>query len=480
MNNLNSISEYQKLIFSKGLDESSIDAQNLGNIKNLSENYPFVVFITNLTNDGSIDGNYNIMNLWLEGKRLTRFIGVSKENSEIRVGNHTLQLKFDYDSGLLGIYDKNTLDRVEIDSCIFENMDRIIESIPYNSELPFYINSKTNEFKIRYKFIGTNDTDNIGNVSKSLIYDDLRYFLETKNEPESTESNKEQYVVCTYSIKESTGGLPTTINYESAYSDEVTTNKLNLVLYLNPISYNISINNTIITESFECDNNKTYSIKLNFEPSNINSINEHQIYVELFAKNINIIGGDSSIIQDNDGMHQQLPIIGGTCNFTIQTPSVEFNLQHNAQLNFKIKYVLNNEERVYSNLSKSVDVIINGDQSDKYFYFGYENPMDENFDTSLLQNFTNIGASILYDSLNDTDDHTGQYFYCAIPYTYKDIVKPRWYAYTINQNETRTYVDCRSWFSYNGENDNNQIKINGIRYVVYKRSKDGKFYGLIK
>ena len=463
MNNLNSISEYQKIIFSKGLDESSIGVQSLNGIKNISGDYPFVVFITNLPNDASIDGNYPITNLWVEGKRLTRFIGIKKDNSEIHVGNHTLQLKFDYESGLLGIYDKNTLDRIEIYQCSFKNINGVVETQLYNNGTSFIINAIDNEFNIKYKFVGTDDTDNISNVSKSLVYDDLTYFSEENTESDTPESNKEQYVTVSYLIKESTYDVEKTIGYESTYSDDASTNDLKLKLYLNPKEYNILINDNDIKNNgyINCENNKSYSIKLNFAPSNINSFNEHQIYVKLTANNVNIVG--SSIAQ----------IIGGTCSFTIQTPSVQFNSYLNAELNFEVKYVLNNDnvEHTYNGLSKTINVIISGDQSDKYFYFGYENPMNDNFDISLLQNIGEIGSSILYDGFNDLIDHTDDTFYCAIPYAYKELVKPRWYAW---ENSKPNYLECTSWFTYN------EKIINGINYVVYTRRKTGNFYGLIK
>ena len=111
MNNiLNNMSDFEKIIFVNNINEDTIRVN--GGMRPISTQYPFVLFLTNQTiNDGAI----KISNLWHNGVRLTRFIGIDKEHSTIDLGNgHEVRLDFNYDTGKLGIYDVNPLKSISI------------------------------------------------------------------------------------------------------------------------------------------------------------------------------------------------------------------------------------------------------------------------------------------------------------------------------------------------------------------------------
>lgn len=100
MNNLINMSEYEKIIFVNGIDEKQ-------NIETLSKNYPFVVFFAN---SESPDPTWKeeITNIWKNGIRLTKFVGIDTNNCSVEINGHIIKLGFNYKTGLLSLYeDKN-------------------------------------------------------------------------------------------------------------------------------------------------------------------------------------------------------------------------------------------------------------------------------------------------------------------------------------------------------------------------------------
>ena len=120
MNNiLNNMSDFEKIIFVNNINEDTISVN--GGMRPISTQYPFVLFLSNQTvNDGAI----KISNLWHNGIRLTRFIGIDKEHSTIDLGNgHEVRLDFNYDTGKLGIYDVNPLKSISIVNIGYTDLD---------------------------------------------------------------------------------------------------------------------------------------------------------------------------------------------------------------------------------------------------------------------------------------------------------------------------------------------------------------------
>ena len=130
-----------------------------------------------------------------------------------------------------------------------------------------------------------------------------------------------------------------------------------------------------------------------------------------------------------------------------------------------------------SSLNKSITIVLKGDESDKYFYFGYEDPRNN---TSLLKNYSNkeIGEYIwegaeIGNTQHEDSWYADKTFFCAIPIEYSNIVKPRWEAWVSDRNDL---CPCLEWFKI----ENQRITLNGISYIIYSRIMQGKFYGRIK
>ena len=488
MNNLTSISEYQKIVFVKGLNELSNQfGEEYGGIAGLSEAYPFAVFLTKYPNDtdtNNIDGNYPITNLWFDGQRLTRFIGIDKNNSTINIGEHTIQLVFDYETGLLRICDANTLKSISVEKCTFVDINGNQQTLNEvsTSDNPYLIDAKNNEFVLSFKYIPKNK-DNINNISKKLSYNNNSpYFSEKENSGESININNDNFEETyelykyTYVIKESThnnAGNKVSIKYNSIYANNIGGN-FYLSLRLNPIGYNIIIDNQIVNDSITLVKGQTYTINVNFDPSNITS------YTDFFIR--------TSIITDSDKVliigQSVNTIIDGSCYFNIKiSDDIQANTTITCNLSFEVwRYIDNNSEgERYNYLDKTISINASGDQTDKYFYFGYIDPLSEDFDTNLISYCENAGEEIIYEGglLDNTNVTNEDYFYCLIPTTYINTIKPikpRWDAYTVNSLGEKEYVDCLNWFNVSYGNKS----INGINFTIYKRIQSGKFYGKIK
>ena len=468
MNNLNNISEYQKIIFVNGLDENNAELQPNGGIRSLSNNYPFVVFITK-NNELKELLRYPVTNMWFDGTRLTRFIGVDKAHNSITVGDHVYKLNFNYETGLLGLYSENILESLEI---IYVEYTDIYNSIQqYSNNSTFMIDAKDNKFKIRFKYkIQSNLTENfdIRTISKALSYNSNYITNISGRSIEVSNDLLEEIYEITYNVTKSTEGTSKNILFASEYSPEITCASYEK-LYLNPISYNIVINGQVINDVTYLEKDKIYIVTLSFNPSNLSSQSYHRIYVDAESNN-------GLQILNNDDTKQ---LVNGICEFTIKTPSnVAVNTISNSILSFNVKRMLNNETAwtVYPYLSKSITISVQGDQSNKYFYFGYEDPRSN---TSLLKSYANIEIGTYIWEGNEIHNnesesyYTGKYFYCAIPMDYSSIIYPRWEAWTGSSNNL---LKCKEWFNILNEN----LELNGIRYIIYRRIKPGKFYGRIK
>ena len=102
MGNLNTMSDFQKIIFARGINEKNVEMHEL------SSNYPFVAFVTDLKVNEGTDKETDISNIWINGKRLTRFVGIDETKNSITINGHHIHLSFDYETGLLGLIDDNS------------------------------------------------------------------------------------------------------------------------------------------------------------------------------------------------------------------------------------------------------------------------------------------------------------------------------------------------------------------------------------
>ena len=114
---------------------------------------------------------------------------------------------------------------------------------------------------------------------------------------------------------------------------------------------------------------------------------------------------------------------------------------------------------------------------DIYWYAGYDNPLDDDFDALNLKLFTinYLGIDILYDWKTSDIEDQNKSFYIVIPSEYKNDIIPRWDGYIIDENGDKKYLSNNLAFDKMG------IKtINHIDYVIYKSKNAGKYYGKIQ
>ena len=528
MNNYNNISEYQKIVFVNGLNEQVLNETQP--IKELSQDYPFAVFLTTDSVVNDIDtgdivdlgiGEGNITNMWLNGIRLTRFRGVDKNCNTIVIGDHTLKIKFNYVKGLIGVYDENILESIEITRVQQASInDAGIQWVDVNSASSFRIFSKNNQFKIQFKFKlkyddnGLYENSNIESISKELIYDSNLFSKTYERSLGISNRNLEEDYEFTYSINKSTESYDgtnieeRTLTFISQYSRDAQ-DTAQFKIFRNPLSYYILIDGEHIedgTTIYIDHREDPYDIDLVFTPSDITSKQYHRLIAEI-DEQINSTNAD---VIEIDGNYQQ-EIINGQCHFKFKT-IMNFGNEYDdsSSITIRIKYETDNSGRFeYIHLSKRINICLNQRPTHKYFYFGYSNPIE---DTTLLTavNYTDveIGTTIWGDhdpyNIGDRDPRRSErqnylefqnkenesigFFYCAIPLEYASDtennkgIKPRWLGFTNEYNLTNesslngdpNYVDCVSWFNIYNKN------LNGIDFVIYKRKQRGKFYGIIK
>ena len=488
MNNLNNISEYQKIIFVNGLDESSPELLNneelAGGLSTLSKNYPFVVFITK---NSSISTNeFPITNMWFDGTRLTRFIGIDKKHNCISIGDHVLQLKFDYESGLLGIFDENTLENLRLIN--YNYIDINGHEVPLTSDNPSGINSISisaidNQFKLKFRYNIQQNVENtnfnITSISKALSYKCNNISKLSGNSVNIVGNTQEDYEF-TYKIVESTNGSPINETFTSEYAQDIVY-PLSMTLYVNPISYNININGQIVSDIIHLEKDTEYTITLNFNPNNISSSYAHRLSVNILPEDY----GTIDILSNNS-----VDILNGSCQFRIKTTNdVEANTSKRTHISFEVRYqnsIDGTGKYNSSSLNKSITIVLAGDESDKYFYFGYEDIDTFRRNPEMyLTNYSDkeIGTYIWGSDGNESElnnnqsdnYYIGKQFLCAIPMEYynNNNVRPRWKAWVGDRNNLRS---CLEWFEvkYQG------IQLCGISYIILRRTLTGKFDGRIK
>lgn len=491
MDNLINMSDHEKVIFVTGIDESKNtefngDSSSLesGYVQALSAGYPFAVFFTT-DEDLSESLGYPIMNIWkgahingeTKGVRLTRFIGVDEDNNELQIGDHTVKLIFDYHTGKIGLYDANKLERLEIVEINYIDLyGNRVTKMTDTAE----VNSKDNKFSLVLKYVSSEG--NAKNISNVVNIDTNDFVLLTKNkligtyvENEDETSINNEYV---FQIKNDTFKDVNSVRYEivSAYStDKYITTQLTLLL--NPIRYELTYNNSLLGSMiYEIGTDQHAKIDVNFEPSNVTSYYQRELYLKVTSKDTNYVTIDGEA-------ERLIEIENGHCSFVIDTVEQVINNDISVQLEFDIYYKRLNEPLAkysYAPLSQTRTIILRGNYVDTFWYAGYDNPLETDI-TDKLMPFDSIGAGnvILYDwddpekSLG-LDDNATSRFYIAIPNSYKDVIKPRWDAYVI-ENSIKYHVDCSNWFR-----PLERKNIKNIEFQIYESKFLGKFYGKIQ
>ena len=503
---ISNMSEFQKVIFVNGLDESKIftgtqDQQSTSrsqkSIEELSREYPFVAFVTtNSAIESKLDNYYNISNLWIGGNRLTRFNGIDPDNCKININGQNFKLVFNYNTGLLGIVSDTLLSSLRIIKVSYADVSgNDYEWYPTNVDNSIlYINSIDNKFKILFEYI-TNDTSqnvNIREINKSLIFDNSK-FNQIKLEEFDTDDQYRQQCEFTFEvIDQQTQKNDETYLFTSYISSNAIDDSFNpLRINLNPTDVKFQINNDIINSSTIMLSRETsYTMYLNMIPTNVKSVEGHSIKCICNIGNYLTIEKDGHLYDANTPY--EFNIGNGKPSFTLNVGNEVSQQSIQTQLSFTFKNETTVKENdvtklninEYYNIQKTIDIIFEGERSDRYFYFGYENPKDNPSLLSLIQDKV-LGKDILYDSDNDQNDHNNEYFYIAIPSNYaydagvvKNIaIKPRMNIYEYQESEQyKLYYDCLDWFNRIYQN----ITLNGIDFYIYKRIMPGKFYGKIQ
>jgi hypothetical protein len=247
------VSEFQKIIFANNINENHI-ANSPDNIKQLSSEYPFVVFFTDYQNTRVTNENENIIirNIWSNGTRLTRFVGVDPDHNNINIEGHSFKLYFDYESGLLGIYEENQLNAIELVSISYIDLNNTVQEITTfydnaNQPIKTAINAIDNKFTLKYKYTGhtnININNDISSINKELNFTPSIYFSNI-SQGETTNDNNILYVDHNFKINYDTqlkdwqneASCIKEFNVKSNYNPLLEIAPLYIDFRLNPVKY---------------------------------------------------------------------------------------------------------------------------------------------------------------------------------------------------------------------------------------------------
>lgn len=500
MNNLINMSDHEKVIFITGIDETKNTEFLPGGIKSIAKDYPFAIFFT--TDDRTSETfNYPIMNIWkgglvngeIQGIRLTRFVGIDEENNTLQINDHTIKLLFDYETGKIGLYDANKLESLQLIGISYIGITGINNEYNYTGD-PILISAKDNMFNLIFRFesvkngdaskisnnlkIGDNNDKDFILVSKTKI---ISSYSETSNE-DTAINNEYRYQIVTDTYNND--GDYKEYNFISEYSTDKA-DLVNLSLILNPISYDMSYKNTLLGSIItQIETGTIAKIDVNFKPSNVTSYDKRKLYMTITSDNSEY----ATICDELGNPVNEFPIYNGYSSFYIKTADKVINNNVSTNLHIDIWYTFDNSTQKYTYLSSTKTIILSAEYVDTFWYAGFNDPTLDSFDINKLMIFNseNVGKEFLYDWINEdqndniigiselSEEHTeDSKFYIAIPNTYKDIIKPRWDGFYI-ENGVEIYTDCTSWF------DIDRKRINNIEFTIYKSKFTGNFYGKIK
>lgn len=491
-NSLINMSEYQKVIFVNGIDETQIP-ESINGMSNLSSNYPFVVFFTNNGSDS------NINNIWNAGKRLTRFIDVDDSHNTLTIDNHSFKLLFDYESGKLGIYEAHPLKSLRYIKCSYNSISGELVENENSLTNNYTIDAVDNKFTLTFEFEAglTDDNSHINpaNIDVTQIQKTLRFYQDstiTNNftvtetiEQDSIESLTELPKIqkCNYKcniLKDTTSDMSFQYTAVSIYNNNVSTNDVNLKLVLNPIEYYVEWNGIILPKNIPSnliEPNKQYTFTLKFSP-NITSSETRKYYASISSSNPDCINIDS--------MRNKKEIISSQVSFTFNILNVPHNTEISPILTFTISREDGSNVHIYNNLTEEYTINLKGETSYKYYYYGFKDPTSNEFTFDDLKTFDyvsddKIGSVVLYDwEDSNTQQELGNSndpFYFAIPVAYNNRIKIRWDGYECDPyDENVQYYLSDEW---NYEPVISNFDINGIKFNIY-RVGNGIYHGKLQ
>ena len=480
------MSEFEKIIFVNNINEDIIS--DIGGMSPISEQYPFVLFLTNQTiNDGAI----KISNLWHNGIRLTRFIGIDKEHSTIDLGNgHEVRLNFSYETGRLGIYEVNPLKSINIVNITYTDYSG---GLIYLEENKGFIDSINNTFDIYIKFESEKSDDaDVRKINNELYFYDNEYTTLTANFTVINKSYEgqnlsDQTITYKYTCKINKDTFINKSNqYKivSPYSSNSYVKTGDISLYLNPESYNIESNGTIIpnngniTYSLDKNENNSIDLNLNFSPNNITTHNRKNLYVK--------IKDESGLISNNPETKYEIKNGISKISLEVNSETIEFNTSKTIKLKINIYRKEPNIDEFKYPLEKTININITGRQSNKFIYCGYVNPISINFSDLISIEDKIPGKDVLWSWDDQPVGHeistsSTSTFYIAIPSEYANIVKPRIDAYvikTLDGEEHYKYVDNSNAFELISQNAT--IANQTFKFYIYRFKFNGFYYGKIQ
>ncbi len=492
------IADYQKLLFSNNLN----DKDNLDIIKN--SKYDFVVFFTKSEGpDGS-----PIRNIWYDGERLTRFVGIDPRYSTITIGDKIFNLSFDYTTGLLGLRDINKLSAICVVRLEYEGFGNSTYTIDYSTggSLTGAISSVDNTFYLYVQLILDNPTNseliNVENISHEIelrvnnqYQDNISISLVglSDNPNDVVTQNSAVYKYKCNIIKD-TYKLNNTLFYNVLSTYDVSqSTTTDLVASLNPIKIEVKDNsNNIITNvrmsGVIQQQEATYvcHISPNINNSFPESYDKRKLYLRVNSSN-----SDAVLIKSITGEGRT------TYDYEIKSnkQQIEFIVKPQAinasqSSNITVSVIDAAKEQIYgSNCRCTFDFVVSGIINNNYFYYGYNDPTSSDFNAELeMKDYSQIRypSELLYDWLDSTKGgqlaDSDQYFYFAIPYSETEHIKLKWDAYQLNDNSIKIYNDIEIGL---GENykfsiyTDNKILL-GNRYIIYRSNEFGKFNGKLQ
>lgn len=510
------MSDYQKIIFANNINENNIEGlggygngQTINNIRSLSKAYPFVVFFTKYTGNET-KGN-EIDNIWIDGVRATRFVGVDP-NSSITIGDRTIKLHFDYQTGLLSFKDANQLKAIKLigykynkadqyNYSINETLTGITQFVPYSYNSITSINAVDNKFKLIFEF-EVEDGADISLISKALNINSIstvdKHFniisgpkhVTDRTEYSNTSTKKCYEYECqiVYDTERMSNNL---YNAVSQYDNTIKfpdTNGFGLNLRLNPVNYDVVLyeTGTKVTNNIELKANKEYRFDVNIYP-NGNIENVYTYPIEDTNKELKFIveSGNTNYIEILNNQEQS--ILSNKITFTLKTNNATNSI---IPINLKLKNHSWTDDFTY-NLIKSFNINLGG--GTVFFYCGYDVP--ENTDTfkskmhDITNNINNKDLTPLYDWKTNNwgiSDNDNKYFYIVFTSGYEDVICSCWDCY-ITSGTSKKYIPIGTNANGTLKNDNNDngrfVKeqantISGLS--IYKSSVTGQFFGKIQ
>lgn len=499
-NNTYSMSDYQKIVFVNNLNESS---------ELIKDNrYNFAVFFANsdISEISNLD-NYNypnkLINIWHQGQRINRFIGIDKFNNSINVSEtESYVLKFDVNSGLLSLMKADALESISLVKVFWTPFDNNDTNYEITDSTSFTVDAADNLFTIRIQYTTTSNF-NINQIINTLktslsltcVSNNSNIQLVNATVGDINSYNNQAYIDYQYKILYETynqnnwGVNGNNISYNINGGYNKTINNIKFYLNLNPTSIKIinpstnrEISSTININNISGTYNLTYNVEItpNGASTWMNpSYNpNHPIYLVVKTSDKNQI----SINEAGNSDIAYIQLNSGNNLFHLTSKNISANELVSANISVWLEYrgeEFHNNNR--NNCTKSFTITLSGVTNEYLFYYGYLKP-ENGFDISNMIDYDKdeygnhyANNTVIYDyNTGRGADLENQYrtFYVAIPRFDKDNVKLCYDVY----NNAGEYNDASVYFDVISET----TTINNTNYIVYASKQPGKFYGKIQ